>query len=61
MNVKLVYAPCFHEENLGRIVHAGRYKWLNKPRTCPGCGKRRTVCEVHMRPVLKPNDSAAVS
>lgn len=46
VTITLLYAPCFHRE----VVEARpnpRKKWPDD-RTCPGCKKKRRVCEIHV-------------
>ena len=44
--VTVVYAPCFHREAMQEVPNP-RLSWP-KPRTCPGCNRKRRVCEVHV-------------
>lgn len=55
--VTLVFSPCFHEQVVDGRPNPRR-RWP-EPRTCPGCRRRRGICEV--RTVRVARDQAAVS
>lgn len=49
--VTLVYAPCFHREVVDAVPNP-RKKWPD-PRTCPGCSRKRRVCEIQVSRVYE--------
>lgn len=51
VTITITYAPCFHTEVVTARPNP-RKKWPD-PRTCPGCKRKRRVCEIHFLPKAK--------